>query len=51
MTRLCRRPKLASWNAWPDLDGQVGEIEEEVEEYYTLDDPVCSSLAVGNEYS
>ena len=51
MARLCRRPQLASRDAWPDLDWQVGEIEEKVEEYHALDYPVCSSLAAGDEYS
>ena len=51
MTRLCRRPQLASWNAWPDLDRQIGEIEEEIEEYHALYYPVCSRLAVGDEDS
>ena len=26
-----RRPQLASRDAWPDFDGEIGEIEEEVE--------------------
>ena len=51
MARLRRRPQLASRDAWPDLHGQVGEIEEEIEEYHALYYPVCSSLAAGDEYS
>lgn len=51
MARLCRRPQLASRDAWPDLDRQVGEIEEEIKEYHALYYPVCSSFAAGDEYS
>ena len=50
MAWFCRVPQFASRHARPDLDGQVGEIEEEVEQYYPLDYPVCSSPTVRNEY-
>ena len=51
MAWLCGRPQLASRDAWPDLDGQVGEVEEEVEEYYTLNYPVRSSFTARDEDS
>ena len=51
MARFGRHPQLASRNAWPDLDGQIGEIEEEVEEDHALDYPVCARPAAGDEYS
>lgn len=49
VTRLRGVPQLASRDAWPDFDRQVGEIEEEVEEYHALYYPICSSLAAGDE--
>ena len=51
MAGLCGVPQFAPRNAWPDLDWEIGEVEEEVEQYHALYYPVCSSLAAGDEYS
>ena len=51
MALLERIPELAPRDTWPYLDGQVGQIEEEIEYDQALDGPPRLCSATGHKYT